>query len=61
MAALVAVKHNPILKAFYEKLLEKGKAKKAALIAYEKKLLHIAFGVLKNNLPFNPKFSLNPA
>ena len=32
MATLVAVRHNPVLQAFYERLLAAGKAKKVALV-----------------------------
>lgn len=41
MAALVASQHNPHLKAFYQRLLAAGKAKKLALIATARKLLCI--------------------
>ena len=61
IAAMVGVRYNPILKEFYEKLLMKGKLKKVALIACEKKLVHIAFGVLKNRMPFDPNFDAIPA
>lgn len=39
MAALVASRHNPILKAFYQRLIAKGKAPKLALTALMRKLL----------------------
>jgi transposase len=52
MPALVAIQHNPIIKAFYERLLKKGKKKKVALIAAMRKLLHIIFGVLKHQKNF---------
>ncbi|MGE9268246.1 MAG: IS110 family transposase [Verrucomicrobiales bacterium] len=39
MAALVATRFNPILKEFYQRLLEKGKPKKLALTAVMRKLL----------------------
>lgn len=39
MAALVAAKHNPVLKPFYENLIQKGKAPKIALTALMRKLL----------------------
>ena len=39
MAALVSTKHNPVMKAFYVRLLSKGKAKKVALVAVMRKLL----------------------
>jgi transposase len=59
MPAVVAMKHNPILKRFYEGLLAKGKAKKSALGAVMRKLLHIAYGILKNETAFceKPKLS----
>ena len=41
MAALVATRHNPVIKRFYERLLAKGKPKKLALIAAARKLLTI--------------------
>ena len=52
LPALVGVRHNPILKEFYTKLLEAGKPKKSALVACERKLLMIAYGVLKSGKPF---------
>lgn len=39
MAALSAKKHNPIIRAFYESLLSRGKEKKVALTACMRKLL----------------------
>ena len=39
MAALVATKKNPVIKAFYIRLLSKGKPKKLALVACMRKLL----------------------
>lgn len=47
MAAIVAIRHNGLLKAFYERLLERGKAKKAALTAVMRKLLVIANAVVR--------------
>ena len=41
MAALTAVEHNPVLKAFYERLLARGKLKKVALVAVMHKLVVI--------------------
>ena len=48
MAALVAVQHNATLKTFYKKLLDKGKAKKCAIIACARKLLTILNSMVKN-------------
>jgi len=52
MPAMCCIQNNPILIAFYHRLLEKGKHKMVALIAVMRKLLAICIGVLKNNQPF---------
>ena len=59
--AMVACRFNPIIKAFYEKLVAAGKPKKVALIAVMRKLLHIAYGILKNKTVFNPKLHMKTA
>ena len=51
MPAMVAVRYNPLILAFYNKLLAKGKPKKVALISVMRKLLVLAFGVLKSGKP----------
>lgn len=48
MAALVAVRHNPVLRAFYQRLVIAGKAKKTALVACMRKLLTILNAMLKS-------------
>jgi Transposase IS116/IS110/IS902 family. len=48
MAAIVATRYNPDIKALYERLCAKGKAKMAALGAAMRKLVHLCFGVLKH-------------
>ena len=42
MAALVAVRFNPVIQTFYERLLQKGKLKKVALTA----CMHMRSGIL---------------
>jgi len=54
--AIVAQKHNPIIHAFCERLLARGLCKMAVIAAAMRKLLHIAFGVLKSGRPFDPDF-----
>ena len=56
MAALVGVRFNPVLKTFYERKLQQGLAKKSALVAAMRKLLHLVYGVLKHQQPFNPDY-----
>lgn len=58
MPALVAIVHNPLIKAFYERLVQRGKNKKGALVACCRKLVMIAYGVLKSGKPFN--FEVQP-
>ena len=48
MAALVASKHNSVIKALYERLLAKGKEKKVALVACMRKLLLILNRMIKD-------------
>ncbi len=47
MAALVASRHNPVIRAFYARLLAAGKSKKSALVACMHKLLTILNAMLK--------------
>ena len=49
MAALVASRHNPLLKAFYRRLLAAGKPKMLALIAVARKLLTTLNAMLRDN------------
>lgn len=57
MPALVALRHNPVLKAFYQRLVAAGKNGKAAVCAVMRKLVHIIFGVLKHQRPFDPAWN----
>jgi transposase len=52
MATLVGIRHNPALRAFYERLLARGKPKKVALIACLHKLLTILDAVLRHRTPW---------
>ena len=54
--AIVAQKHNPLIRDFCERLLARGLCKMAVIAAAMRKLLHIAFGVLKSGRPFDPAF-----
>nr|WP_018174149.1 MULTISPECIES: IS110 family transposase [unclassified Thioalkalivibrio] len=57
MAAVTAAHHNADVRAQYQRLLQRGKAKMAAIGAAMRKLLHIAFGVLKSQQPYQPRCS----
>jgi len=54
MPAIVAARHNPPLRQIYQDLIARGKSKKAALAAVMRRLIHIAFGILKHQTVFNP-------
>jgi len=52
MAALVGSRYNPVLKAFYQRLVAAGKPKKAALVACMRKLLTILNSMIKHDQPW---------
>jgi transposase len=56
MAAVVAVQHNPHVKLVYERLQAKGKTKMSALGAAMRKLVHLCFGVLKNQQKYQSDY-----
>lgn len=58
MCAIVAIKHNPDVKAQYERLLANGKCKMVALIASMRKLLQICYGVVKHNSKYQSQISV---
>jgi transposase len=60
MGALVATRHNPQIKEFYERLLGAGKPRKVALVACMRKLLSILNAVLKHRTPWRPLAYLSP-
>jgi transposase len=51
MAPLSASRYNPVLSVFYQRLIEKGKAKKAALVAVMRRLLTIANAIIRDQKP----------
>ena len=52
MGTLTAVRYNPTLKAFYQRLLDQGKAKKVALVACMHKLLRILNAIIRDRQPW---------
>ena len=52
MAAMVASRHNPALKAFRNRLIAAGKPKLAALIAVARKLLTILNAIIRDKTPW---------
>lgn len=54
MAAMVAARHNPVLKAFRDRLVAAGKPKLVAIIAVARKLLTILNAILRDKTPWQP-------
>lgn len=54
MGTLAAVKHNPAIRALYDRLCAAGKPKKLALTACMHKLLTILNAVVSHNTPWQP-------
>ena len=54
MGALVASRHNPVLREFYQRLLQAGKPKKVALTACMRKLLIILNSMMRTGERWNP-------
>lgn len=54
MGMLVAVRHNPVLSAFYARLLAQGKVKKVSLITCMHKLLRIFNDMIPDGEPWKP-------
>ena len=55
--AMVASQRNPDVQALYERLVQAGKPKMCALGAAMRKLVHICYGVYKNQQPYQPQVS----
>ena len=58
MAALVASRRNPIIAAFYQRLLDAGKMKKVALVACMRKLLTILNSMMRTMTAWQPQVVL---
>jgi transposase len=59
MPALAAMVHNPIVQELVQRLQEKGKNRMTIVGAVMRKLVHLAYGVLKTGKPFDPDYLVN--
>lgn len=59
MAAIVATRHNPHIKEMHERLLANGKTKMMAIGAAMRKLVHLCYGVLKHQQPYQVNYCIN--
>lgn len=58
MPAVSSLKHNATISALRDRLKARGKTGKQIVCAAMRKLLHIAYGVLKSGQPFDQKLAL---
>jgi transposase len=58
LPTLTAIRFNPVLKAFFERLVKAGKPRMAAVGACMRKLLMICYGVLRTRAPFDPAWAV---
>jgi transposase len=58
MPMLSALSFNPVIRAFCQRLKANGKPGKAYVCAAMRKLIHIAFAILKSGKPFDPNYGL---
>jgi transposase len=56
LATLSAAQHNPVIRAFYQRLLAAGKPKKVARCAAARKLLQLTWAVVKHKRPFDSAY-----
>lgn len=56
MATLSAMRYNPIIKTFYDRLIAKGKLKKVAIVACMHKLLTILNAIMKSGKPWDDEY-----
>ncbi|APS28608.1 IS110 family transposase [Pectobacterium brasiliense] len=60
MGAIAAISHNHHVKAQYERLLLKGKSKMLAIGAAMRKLVHLCYGVLHTQQPYDKNYGMMP-
>ncbi len=60
MGAVVAMRHNSVIKTFYERLVQRGKSKKLALTACVRKMLVILNAMVRDQQPWSPPENLQP-
>jgi transposase len=58
MPAIVAMRYNPVMKAFAERLAARGKPNMVIVCAIMRKLVQLAFAILKSRRAFDPKLAL---
>lgn len=60
MEAIVMKDHNADFQPFIKRLINEGKPPKVITVAIMRKLLHIFFGILKNDMSFDQNLAFKP-
>ena len=56
MAAIAAIRSNPVIRPFYERLVARGKPHKVAVVACMRKMLTILNAMMRSNTHWTPAF-----
>jgi transposase len=56
-ACISAIRCNPVIKDYYHRLVDRGKAKKLAICACMRKLIHLLWAIWKYQRTFDPAFA----
>ena len=56
LCSFIACKHNEGCREVYERIVNKGKSKKLALIAVSNKLIKQSFAIVKSGLPYDETY-----
>jgi len=59
LPALTAMRYNPHLKRFADRLLAHGKAKMQVVVAVMRKLLVLAYAIIKSGIPYDPDYQVS--
>ena len=58
--AITAIRYNPVVRALAQRLERQNKPAKVIIAAAMRKLIHLAYGVLKHKRPFDPNWGAQP-
>ena len=58
-AALAAIRHNPVMFHYYNRLIARGKTMPVALNNVKNKLLHLLTAMVRNKLVFDPNYKIS--
>jgi len=59
--AMTAIRHNPVVRTLAQRLERRGKPRLVIICAAIRKLIHLAYGVLKHRTPFDPNWHSSAA